>query len=110
LLAVGVVDLGLEVEEGRLGGVFGSVVAGDGYVDYAAGGYGGGKEDGGEFDLEKVLVGSLGVKVHGMGEQTRRLSSVNRTATPASTLPTVRDMSIVTRIITGTWELRVGLI
>ena len=28
-------------------------VAGDGDVDYGAGGYGRGKEDGGEFDLER---------------------------------------------------------
>lgn len=29
------------------------------------------------------------------GGRTRRLSGVNRTVTPASTLPTVRDTSIV---------------
>ena len=49
--AVGCEDGGLEGAEG--GGVLGfeSRVAGDGDVDYAAGDYGGGKEDGGEFDL-----------------------------------------------------------
>lgn len=33
--------------------------------------------------------------IEGRGEHTRRLSSVKRTATPASTLPTVREISIV---------------
>lgn len=35
---------------------------------------------------------------------TRRLSSVSRTATPASTLPTVRDISI---LIEGNWSLEI---
>ena len=50
-LSVGTVDGGLEGEEGFLGGGFRVVVAGHGYVDYAAGGDGGGEEDRGEFDL-----------------------------------------------------------
>jgi hypothetical protein len=58
VLAVGVVDFGLEVEEGGSGGGFGGEVAGDGYVDYAAGRDGRGKEDGGKFNLGLVLVGS----------------------------------------------------
>ena len=41
----------------------------------------------------------------GGSQQTRRLSSVRRTATPASTLPTVRDMSIATRMKIGSWSL-----
>lgn len=54
MLAVGVVDFGLEVEEGGSGGGFGGEVAGDGYVDYAAGRDGRGEEDGGEFNLGLV--------------------------------------------------------
>lgn len=55
--SVGRVDGGLEGEEGFLRGGFRVVVAGDGDVDDAAGGDGGGEEDGGEFDLRgKGLV------------------------------------------------------
>lgn len=49
--AIGVEDAGLEGGEGLLGGYFGLGVAGYCYVDYGAGCDGGGKEDGGEFDL-----------------------------------------------------------
>lgn len=55
-LPVGGEDGGLQGEEGGLGGGFGGVVARYGYVDDAAGGDGGGEEDGREFNL----VGSVG--------------------------------------------------
>lgn len=50
------------------------MVAGDGYVDDAAGGDGGGKEDGGEFDLRGMLgggwtVGRSGDGVMGLGDE-----------------------------------------
>ena len=73
-------------------------VAGYCYVDYGAGGYRGWKEDGGELDLEvrdgDVSVRSIGA-IADEGRRTRRLSSVSRTATPASTLPTVSDINIL---------------
>lgn len=42
-----------------------------------------------------VHLGRVGAMERVVGVFTRRLSSVRRTATPASTLPTVREMSIV---------------
>ena len=42
----------MEGRELLLGEGFGMGVAGDGDVDYGARGYGGGEEDGGEFDLK----------------------------------------------------------
>ena len=100
--AVGVEDGGLEGGEGFLGCEFGLCVPGYCYVDYGTGGYRGGKENGGEFDLwigERLLVELVLGRNYGAnggeGGFTRRLSSVRRTATPASTLPTVRDISIL---------------
>lgn len=69
----------------------------------------GGEEDGGKLDLEggqlaqgragqarcPIEVVAIALRCQGMGLLTRRLSSVSRTATPASTLPTVRDTSMV---------------
>ena len=52
---VGGEDAGLQGGEGFLGGVLGGGVAGDCDVDDGAGGYGGGKEDGGEFDLWEAV-------------------------------------------------------
>lgn len=52
-----------------MGGGFRGVVAGDGYVDNAAGGDGRGEEDGGEFNLGVVLVGSLGGEGLGRADQ-----------------------------------------
>lgn len=49
--AVGVVDSGLEVEEGGLGGGFGGVIAGDGYIDYTTRRDGRGQQNGWEFNL-----------------------------------------------------------
>ena len=92
--AVGFVDGGLEGVEGGLGGGLGGVVAGDGDVDDGAGGDVGREEDGGEFDLWgwwfSLISGSVVVVL-----RTSLLSSVRRTATPASTLPTVREMSMM---------------
>ena len=51
--AVGFEDGLLEGRELLLGEGFGMGVAGDCDVDYGAGGYGRGEEDGGEFDLER---------------------------------------------------------
>ena len=41
----------MESGERLMGEGFGMGIAGDGDVDYGAGGYGGGEEDGGKFDL-----------------------------------------------------------
>lgn len=99
--AIGGEDGGLELGKGFLTLEFGGCVAGDCDVDYRAGGYGGGEKNGGKFDLRELSVrGVKGVLGGGLMERpleglTRRLSSVRRTATPASTLPTVREMSIL---------------
>ena len=50
--AVGFEDGGLEGGELLVGDGFRMGVAGDGDVDYGAGGYRRGKKDGGKFDLE----------------------------------------------------------
>lgn len=50
--AVGFEDGGLEGGELLVGEGFRMGVAGNGDVDYGAGGYGGREEDGGKFDLE----------------------------------------------------------
>ena len=50
--AVGFEDGGLEGGELLVGEGFGMGIAGDCDVDYGARGYGGGKKDGGKFDLD----------------------------------------------------------
>lgn len=94
---IGVGDGGLQVEESGLRGSFRGVVTRDSDVDDAAGGDGRGEEDGGEFDLEGgISVGIAGM--NGLVEDwvlTSLLSSVSSTATPASTLPTVREINMV---------------
>lgn len=103
-LAEGAVDFGLEGVEFSGGFGFGFVVAGYGDVDDGAGGDIWGEEDGGEFDLGSAVsmvclchcrLGRLRRGIVLCWGHTRRLSSVSRTATPASTLPTVRETSIV---------------
>lgn len=54
--AVGVEDALLEGLEGGCVGFFGGLVARDGDVDYAAGGYVAGEEDRGEFDLILLVL------------------------------------------------------
>lgn len=62
------------------------------YVDYTAGGDVGREENGWEFNLGFCQFQYFGI---GEGECTSLLSWVRRTATPASTLPTVNETSIV---------------
>lgn len=100
-LAKGAEDVGLE--RMKLGGLvrlfFG--VSGDFNVHNAPGGDVGREEDGGEFDLRagelrprtRVRLRREGQAI-GRAARTRRLSSVRSTATPASTLPTVRETSM----------------
>lgn len=83
------------------------MVARDCYVDNAAGRNGRGKKNGWKFDLmlqisridvlggKGVAALKLRLKLRIRGKRTNLLSSVRRTATPASTLPTVREMSIL---------------
>ena len=94
VLAISIVDGRLEGEEGFLGSVFGVMVSSDGDVDDATGGDGWREEDRGEFDLKR-RAGVSEWEWEGRGELTSLLSSVKRTATPASTLPTVREISIL---------------
>lgn len=70
------------------------MVARDLDVDYRAGGDSSGEEDGGEFDLSSGQWLVCALKTFGRG-RTMRFSSVRRIARPASTFPTVRDISIV---------------
>lgn len=89
-----------------------SVVAGNRNVDDASRGDVRREEDGGKLDLRQSELratsyswvdaggrlrgdGGLRGAIGSAGTHTRRLSSVRRTATPASTLPTVRETSIV---------------
>lgn len=76
------------------------MVARDLDVDYGPGGDASGEENGGEFDLAGLVVVVLG---DGGGGLTMRFSSVRRMARPASTLPTVSDMSIFRGGGGGNW-------
>ena len=51
------------------------------------------------FSMFRIGPGDLGIL-------TKRLSSVNRTATPASTLPTVREINIVLDVKIGASSYR----
>lgn len=53
------------------------------------------KEEKEEVVVVKVVVVKVVVVEEVEGELTSRLSSVRSTATPASTLPTVRDTSMI---------------
>ena len=105
--AKGVVDAPLQGAKLGLGGIFLGNVLADGDVDDAAGGDVGREQDGRELDLrasEDVSSANArwkrdrrGHTAKGVstGKHTRRLSGVRRTVTPASTLPTVRETSMV---------------
>lgn len=81
------------------------MVARDSDVDYAAGGDVVGEEDGWEFDLSPSVAVSVchhvpsacATVVVQAREPTSRLSSVKSTATPASTLPTVKETNMMGR-------------
>ena len=92
--AVSVIDGGLELKEGGLSGGFRSMVPRNCDIDNGARRYGGREEYRGELNLEGGLAFTYVVEIDSQG-RTSRLSSVKRTATPASTLPTVSDISIV---------------
>lgn len=90
-----------------LGGLFAAVL-GDVDVDDAAGGDVGREEDGREFDLGRfcssVTAGQCGLFQSRLGGGcTRRLSGVKSTVTPASTLPTVRETSMLGFVASWGW-------
>lgn len=83
-------------------GLFGGVL-GDVDVDDAAGGDVGGKEDGRKLDLAQGLAQVKTIDIPHC-HRTKRLSGVSRTVTPASTLPTVRETSMV--VVRVSWLVR----
>jgi hypothetical protein len=92
--AEGRVDVFLESVELLDSLLFGRFITS--YVDVYDGARGdvGGQQDGRELNLSCALVVSSPFGLE-PGARTNRLSSVSSTATPASTLPTVSDTSIL---------------
>ena len=102
-LAVCCKDGGLECLKGFVGCSFRGMVTWDCYVDNATGRNGWRKKNGGEFDLMLIISRVEVLGVNGLkcwlrgweGQLANLLSAVRSTATPASTLPTVREMSMM---------------